>query len=889
MTPTGSIHVLLLGSLCALSTAVPTHAQTFVHFESPHVHPLELTPDGTRLLAVNTVDGRLEVFAISNAAPYLTQLGSVPVGLEPVSVRARSATEAWVVNHVSDSVSVVNLTSMTVIATLLTGDEPCDVVFAGTPQRAFVSVSQLNRLEVFTPTNLLAAPTIVPIVGDDPRALATDGTRVYAAIFDGGNDTTIIPETVVSSTVNPYTGDQNPPPNVGTAFVPPFSAGLPTPPKAGIIVRKDAAGVWRDVNQKDWSAAVTWTLHGNDMAIVNAISLVTTYAKGLMTTPMAITTASDGRVVVIGAEAKNEIRFEPNVRGVFIRSEGAVFAAGGALTPTSRGDLNPHLTYAAASIPASERVASLGDPRGVAVSADGTRGYATGIGSSNLIAFNLSNFARLGRCNTGEGPTGVVLDAARGKIYTLNRFAGSISAIVEATLVPVSEVPFFDPTPTVVKNGRPFLFDTQISSGLGQASCGSCHIDARMDQLSWDLGDPSGTVKILDQVCNLGLPLGTCNDFHPMKGPMSTQTLIGLAGTEPFHWRGDRNDLAEFAHAAVSLLAADEDFSTKEMARLGAYLQTISFGPNPNRNLNGTLKTSLLGGNAVTGENLFLNGNLDFVQCATCHIPGTGANASLISGNLLVEPQAMKVPQLRNLFEKVTGAESSTIRNRGFGFTHDGATSTLFDFFKLTVFNFAAGVTGDQQRRDVTAFMLSWDTGTHASVGAQTTVGGSASQGTTRRNTLLGLAQTGEAQLVAHASVGGNVRGYLYNGSTFTSDRVGETQSTAGFDALSTAGVAVTYTLLPNGTGMRVIDRDGDGFLDGDERAQCSNPADPASIPGGGCRADLAGSDGIVDAADLAVLLNAWGTTNVLADIDCNGIVDAADISLLLNRWGACS
>ncbi len=79
------------------------------------MHPLELTQDGTRLLAVNTVDARLEIFALSNAAPYLTLIGSVPVGLDPVSVRARSATEAWIVNHVSDSVSIVDAADLAVL------------------------------------------------------------------------------------------------------------------------------------------------------------------------------------------------------------------------------------------------------------------------------------------------------------------------------------------------------------------------------------------------------------------------------------------------------------------------------------------------------------------------------------------------------------------------------------------------------------------------------------------------------------------------------------------------------------------------------------------------------------------------------------------------------
>ena len=87
-----------------LVVASATHGQTFVNWESPHVSPLDLTPDGSRLLAVNTADNRLEVFTVTGGG--LAAFGSVPVGLDPVSVRARSNTEAWVVNHVSDTISV---------------------------------------------------------------------------------------------------------------------------------------------------------------------------------------------------------------------------------------------------------------------------------------------------------------------------------------------------------------------------------------------------------------------------------------------------------------------------------------------------------------------------------------------------------------------------------------------------------------------------------------------------------------------------------------------------------------------------------------------------------------------------------------------------------------
>lgn len=876
------------------TVAAPALAQNFVHFESPHIHPLEMTPDGARLLAVNTVDARLEVFDVLSSAPYLQHAGSIVVGLEPVSVRARNNNEIWVVNHVSDSVSIINLSTMSVRATILTGDEPCDVVFAGPRERAFVSVSQLNRIEVYNPSALATAPTLISLSGEDPRALATDGTRVYAAIAECGNDTTIIPEIVVSSSVNPYAGDPNPPPNAGTGFSPPIAAGNPTAPRAGLIVRKDSAGVWRDSNNANWSAAVTWNVNGNDMAVINATSLAVTYAKGLMTTPTGIAMTPDGRVISVGTEAKNELRFEPNVKGIFVRSEAAILPAGGTLV-SSRSDLNPHLTYTTSSIPLMQRMLAVGDPRGVVSSADGTRAYATGLGSSNIVSFSLSNGARLGLCSVGEGPTGIVLDSAHGKLFTLNRFGASISIVAESSMTQLAEIAFFDPTPTVVRNGRPLLFDTHIASGLGQASCASCHIDARMDQLSWDLGDPSGSVKLFNELCNLGLPGqgGACGNWHPMKGAMATQTLIGLAGTEPFHWRGDRNDFGEFAHAATSLLGADTDFTPTEMARFENYLATISFPPNPNRNLNGSLKTSLGNGNPTTGLTLFTSGNLDFVQCVTCHTLPTGGSGSIISGNLLAEPQSMKVPQLRNMLEK-TGYDSSSsaTNNRGFGYTHDGATPTLFDFFKLAVFNFATGAAGDQQRRDVSAFMLSFDTGTHASVGAQATMGGIASNGATRRDQLLAIAVAGSAQLIARKPQGSIEVGYLYQSGSFQTDVAGTTTTLAALDAAAAAGNPVTYTLVPNGTGLRAIDRDGDGFRDGDERAQCSNPADPTSIPGATCRANIAGGTGagdvaIVDGADLAALLNAWGTSGI-ADLNCDTFVDGADLSIMLNSWGVC-
>ena len=142
----------LLPLIAVAALALPAAAQSFVNFETPHVHPMDMTPDGTTLLLVNTADNRLEVFDVSGAA--VLHVDSIPVGLDPVSVRARSDTEAWVANQLSDSVSVVDLPTGRVRATLDTDDEPADVVFAGTTERAFVSFSQANTVMVFDPADL---------------------------------------------------------------------------------------------------------------------------------------------------------------------------------------------------------------------------------------------------------------------------------------------------------------------------------------------------------------------------------------------------------------------------------------------------------------------------------------------------------------------------------------------------------------------------------------------------------------------------------------------------------------------------------------------------------------------------------------------------------------
>ena len=394
------VGLIVLGMDCG-----ETEPETFVNFENHPVHGLDLTPDGTRLLVSNTPDGQLEVFDLTGSLPV--HVANVPVGLDPVSVRARTNDEVWVVNHVSDSVSVVSLSAGNVVATLITGNEPADVVFAGTPQRAFVSLSAENRLAIYDPADLSAAPTFTDIAGEDPRALETDGTRVYAAIFESGNATTAIPFGIVSDVTGPY-GGFNPPFNdlgAPTGFTPEKNAANPTAPITALILRKNALGEWRDIAGQDWSAMFGWDVLDHDLAIIDAANPSSvSYVDRLMTLDMALTRMHDGRIAIVGTESTNEVRFEPNLTGTFVRVQMAT------VNPTTLAstvvDLNPHLDYSTSTVPAGQRDQSVGDPRAVAWSSTQDLGWVAGLGSNNIIMINAAGPA-LGNDRSRRRPGGL--------------------------------------------------------------------------------------------------------------------------------------------------------------------------------------------------------------------------------------------------------------------------------------------------------------------------------------------------------------------------------------------------------------------------------------------------------------------------------------------------
>jgi len=816
---------------------------SFVNFETPQVHPVDLTPSGDLLLVVNTSAASLMVFDVSGALPV--QLDSIPVGFDPVSVRARSESEAWVVNLISDTISIVDLGLGEVVETVQTADEPADVIFAGSPERAFVTASQANLLQVFDPANLAAAPTDITILGEDPRALAksVDGQTVYVAVYESGNGTTLMPggkniddriRDAAGATEGPW-GGISPPPNDGLLFDPPQNPANPSPPPVGVIVRKNDSGQWTDDNGADWSELVGgvhsdlsdriagWDLPDRDVAVVDANTLSVDYQTRMMNMVMAIdVNPATGHVFAVGTEATNEIRFEPKLQGNFVRVHMASFdplAPSAAATVT---DLNPHLDYSTARIIQSERERAVGDPRAIAWNALGTLAYVAGMGSNNVIVVDPTG-QRIGRMEVGEGPTGIVLDDLRGRGYVLNRFDASVSLVDLAGLSELSRTAFFDPTPAAVEQGRVHLYGTHEGSGLGQIACASCHVDSRSDRLSWDLGNPAGDMESRNGF-----------DFHPMKGPLKTQSLQDIIGAPALHHRGDRDDLFGFAGAFEGLQGDDAPLDNASMVDFEAFLDTIHFPPNPNRNIDNTLSTAVPipgpngvprgFGDAVAGLQSYLTGNGTSSTCANCHLgPRSRGDVRGPGGFIVGQPL---VPETFSGFYDRIGLfwNSTDGSSAGFGFRPDGAQSSEFQHrtrnFPLQtesgthIFAFQLSIEGPLP--EISGFGRD----AHAGVGQQVTIGPAATPADAARlGTLIAIAEVGDVDLWVHGSLGGVQRGFMYiGGDVFQSDRLDDRFGRADLDAAAATGDVLTYTLVPRGVGYRLgLDRELDGALDRDE------------------------------------------------------------------------
>jgi YVTN family beta-propeller protein len=935
----GLVSALLLSSAISTSSVEPASAASppapapsFTEFESGQVRPIAMSPDGTMLFAVNTPNDTVEIFDITSTG--LAFVARVPVGVEPVAVAAPNNDEIWVVNHLSDSVSVVSLTGTPrVTRTLLVGDEPRDIVFAGSPTRAFITTAHRGQQRthssiadvpgagdpqlttpgvgradvwVFDPANpgtsVGGRPLrIMTFFTDTPRALAVspDKATVYVAGFKSGNQTTTVIEPMVCDGFNP-----NQPCTAENGATMP--GGNPGPgtnfegkrvPESGLIVKfNNSTQRWEDELGRNWNNAVRFRLPDLDVFSVNANTLTQRAAFAHVGTTLfnMATNPVSGKLYVSNTEAFNHVRFEgpgqfggSTVQGHLAETRITVIS-GSTVSPRH---LNKHIDYTKlAGEPGFDPTAknhSLSTPLDIVVSRNGSKLYVAAFGSSKIGVFDtgpLENNTfnpRLASANyipvSGGGPSGLALDEARGRLYVLTRFDDSVKVIDLNSKQEIAEVALPNPEPQSVVEGRPMLYDATRFSGNGEASCASCHIFGDMDDLAWDLGNPDDAVKRSPLTINFGdtqsIALGKLlfgvrtplngtdkvDDFHPMKGPMTTQTLRGLENSGAMHWRGDRANgffgidavdaslsFNNFIVAFQGLVGSADLPTPEEMQKFTDFQLQVVPPPNPVRRLDNSLTSAqqrgrnfYFGSRPSDGINIPIIGGTTF-NCNGCHVVdstqgffGTGRRASFEGIT-----QIVKIPHLRNMYAKVgmfgvprvnffdapdSGFTGDQVR--GFGFVHDGSVDTVFRFLTAIVFRpqLFAGFpifNTNGTRRDVEQFLLAFDSDLAPVVGQQVTLTSTNGAAAGPRITL--LIQRAEASftskvlggavkecdLVVNVAQGGRIKNYLYDPAArnFIPDDGGARLSDSALRSLAgVPGQELTYTCVPTGSGSRRI------------------------------------------------------------------------------------
>ncbi len=426
----------------------PQAKANYIGFESAPVRPIAMSENKQFIYVTNTSNNSLDVFKLNdNGKMVLIQ--SVTVGLEPVAV-AVSGHMAWVVNHLSDSISVVDVSKRPykVIRTLLVGDEPRDIVFA--KNKAFITTAhrgqqrlnpqlkdvkgagdaQLHNASigradiwVFDRNNLgqeLGGKPleIVSLFGDTMRSLAVsnDQSTVYGAVLHSGNQTTAVHEAVMCygfeddeygaypCQVLDNKSSPNGLPNgylPGGRTAPGTNAYGEAQPWTSMIVKYDSAsGQWRDSKGRNFSNGVRFTLPDNDVFAIDVDThdRVASY-RGVGTTlfNLAVNPIND-ELYVTNSNANNAVRFEgagtytgSTVQGDIARMHITVIDPFDA--KVSPRHLNRHLNYQSLKGNAPLKQHSLSTPMQMAISSDGKTLYSAVMGSNKVAVLPTSQLS----------------------------------------------------------------------------------------------------------------------------------------------------------------------------------------------------------------------------------------------------------------------------------------------------------------------------------------------------------------------------------------------------------------------------------------------------------------------------------------------------------------
>jgi YVTN family beta-propeller protein len=598
------ISAILAAALIAIA-AQPAAKQPSAIPRERYLSPIEMafSMDGRMLYVVCEGSDEVRVMNVESGKVE----NSIPVGHVPRGIaQSLDGRQLYVTNAWSDTVSVIDTTSLKVVETLPTGFEPAGVVV----DRSGTTLYVANRLS--------GDVSVIDLESgqETKRLLAGRGASYLALSRDG--------RSVYCTHIYPNPGKYRTPPNSEITVI--------DTARQMVVERKplhNVAGVFH------------------------------------------VALSADGRLgVVAQLRPKNLIPLAHVEHG---------WAFGDSLTLFGQDVGEP------VQIPLDELDRYYALPWGVAITPDKAKIFLTTAGSESVTVIDVARLLKtvrtrrqpfvndlsasadyvLARVPVGRNPRGVALSPDGKRLYVANRLDDNIAVIDTASARVVSTMDLGGPkTADALRRGER-LFYTAGFAFQGSFGCSSCHLDATIDGLQWDL-EPDGFGQDI----------------------VDNRSLEDLAGTEPFKWNGSNPDMpTECGPRTEMFFYRSQSFTPQELTDLVTFVYSLPYRPNRYRLARGGLTPAQERGKAIFERVKAKNGAVipEANQCGYCHSgPKFTSRRQLDvgTGKLTDRSPVIDVPQLSNV------AYSAP-------YLHDGSARSLEEIW--TVFNpkDTHGVTND--------------------------------------------------------------------------------------------------------------------------------------------------------------------------------------------------
>ena len=558
---------------------------------------IAITADGRLVLAVNPDSNTLSlVDAVSR-----TLLAEIPVGVDPRTVAVDDAgTRAYVANRGSGSVSVVDLAARVAVATVLVGSEPWGVVTSPDGRYAYVTLTGADQVAVLDATTLTVTQTIA--MGDRPAglALSDDGRILYV--------THLLSNTITVLTVQPFTVNL---PLVLKGAI--WSAASPTQQVSLDAVRSEIRNPKSEIS--------LWP----DSNLVQSIVFSPDRRRAYVPHTRANTS---NRALTFDTTVFPLVSLIDLTTGQHLVGQQLDL---GTLDPPGVG-----LPFDAALTPAGNEI------------------WVVNAASNNVTVLNLTTRQRVASIPVGDNPRGIVLSPDGGTAYVNNTLAGTVS-LVDTAAYTVSGVITTTsiPLPPALLRGKQ-LFHSSSRPDLAKArwiSCNTCHFEGGHDGRTWTFG---------------------------FAGPRNTTSLLGMIQTYPLRWSAEWDESADSEFAVRK-----ENFGTGLIAGAMNCLisppDCVSQPPNQGRSYDlDTLALFLdsleaprspypFDAAAQRGQAIF---NRPALNCLTCHPPPLYTDlrkhdVGTATADERIGP-AYDTPTLKGLYDSAP-------------YFHDGSAATLRD------------------------------------------------------------------------------------------------------------------------------------------------------------------------------------------------------------------